>query len=120
VALHEFAHALDSSGGVADGTPPLEPGDLAKWAYVLHRHYDRLLHLARAGTPSTLDHYGASNEAEFFAVATEAFFERPLRLRSEEQELYEALRAVYNQDPAALVLSSPLSAPTSRTADPAG
>ena len=100
VVLHEFAHELDAGDGQMDGVPPLEGTDLATWAYVLHHHYARLLRFARRGKPSTLDRYGATDEAEFFAVATEAFFERPEVLKREEPELYEALVQVYHQDPA--------------------
>jgi len=101
VVLHEFAHVLDSSTGDTDGVPPLETGDVATWAYVLHKHYSHLLRLARRDRPTTLDHYGATNKAEFFAVATESFFEQPEKLKGEEPELYDALTRVYHQDPAA-------------------
>jgi len=101
VVLHEFAHELDASDGKMDGLPPLEGTGLRTWAYVLHRHYHRLLRWARQEKPSTLDPYGATDEAEFFAVATEAFFERPKKVKHQEPELYEALRQVYHQDPAA-------------------
>jgi len=101
VVLHEFAHVLDSGSGAMDGVPPLEKSDLATWAYVLHRHYARLLRFARKDRPASLDHYGAASKAEFFAVATETFFEKPQVLKRQEPELYDALCKVYRQDTAA-------------------
>lgn len=68
---------------------------------MLESDFERLLREAEAGTPGVLDHYGATSQAEFFAVATEAFFERAADLRLERPALYEALRIYYGQDPAA-------------------
>ena len=84
-----------------DGTPPLESRrQYASWARVLGAEYDALRRASEAGRPSVLDEYGAENPAEFFAVATEAFFERPMELREEHRALYEELRVFYRQDPA--------------------
>jgi Mlc titration factor MtfA (ptsG expression regulator) len=58
---------------------------------------------ARTGRKSLLDHYGATNEAEFFAVASECFFERPVQLRTRHAELYEELARYYGQDPAGAI-----------------
>ena len=58
----------------------------------------------RAGNPHPpLRPYAATNPSEFFAVATESFFDRPLDLRAAEPELYDVLRSYYRQDPAARV-----------------
>ena len=102
LVFHEFAHQLDFESGGADGTPPLESSrQYASWARVLGAELDALRRASEAGSPSVLDEYGAENPAEFFAVATEAFFERPLELRTRHAALYDELRAFYRQDPAA-------------------
>lgn len=102
VVLHEFAHQLDGSGGQFDGVPRLPDATaLASWAMMLETQFEHLVIEAQAGTQGVLDHYGATDRAEFFAVATEAFFERPTELRLERPALYEALRGYYGQDPAA-------------------
>lgn len=101
VALHEFAHELDKEDGWADGVPPLGSRSAVRtWGRVLAEHYDRLRQQADRGEPSALDAYGATNKAEFFAVATETFFENPHKLRATAPDLYEMLRAYYRQDPA--------------------
>jgi len=101
VILHEFAHQLDQEDGAADGTPELERWAFyAPWARVLSEHYLGLRRAARGGGRTVLDKYGATNEAEFFAVATEVFFERPALLRSRHPELYEELSRYFGQDPA--------------------
>ena len=104
VVYHEFAHKLDMLDGTADGTPPLADQDqLAEWVTVCSREYLRLRLLAEKGHKTFLDAYGATNEAEFFAVATEEFFDRPLALQEHAPDLYHILRAYYNQDPAGRV-----------------
>ena len=101
VVLHEFAHQLDATGGQFDGTPRLPNATaLASWTSMLDMNFEQLVSEAEAGTLGVLDHYGATNRAEFFAVATEAFFERPTELQRERPALYEALRRYYGQDPA--------------------
>jgi Mlc titration factor MtfA (ptsG expression regulator) len=101
VTLHEFAHQLDQQDGVADGTPALQtPSAVRHWAAVIARHYDDLVSAAASGRDTVLDYYGATNKAEFFAVATETFFEQPIQLRQQQPELYDALREFYGQDPA--------------------
>jgi Mlc titration factor MtfA (ptsG expression regulator) len=101
VVLHEFAHQLDGASGNFDGVPRIPDATaLSSWTAMLQSDFDRLIRDAEAGTPGVLDHYGATNQAEFFAVATEAFFERPAELQLERPALYEALRIYYRQDPA--------------------
>jgi len=107
VVFHELAHALDMLDHHADGTPLLDGrADYTRWASVLNASFITLREHAARAEPSVLDAYGATNEAEFFAVATEAFFSIPVRLRSAEPELYEVLAAFYRQDPAARHASS--------------
>jgi Mlc titration factor MtfA (ptsG expression regulator) len=102
LVFHEFAHALDMRDGAVDGTPPLDGRErLRTWFTVMTRHYEELRAAASEGRPSLLDPYGATNVAEFFAVATEVFFERAADLASEAPDLYAVLRDFYRQDPAA-------------------
>jgi Mlc titration factor MtfA (ptsG expression regulator) len=102
VVLHEFAHQLDYLDGVIDGTPPLRSsGDYKTWQEVMTREYEQLRAAAESGRPTLLDTYGAESHAEFFAVATEAFFERGLQMYARHPELYAVLSAYYGQDPAA-------------------
>lgn len=103
LVLHEFAHQLDQEDGAGDGAPILPARSMyAAWARVLGREFDRLVRDAEHEHRTLLDQYGATDPAEFFAVATETFFERPRQLRERHLELYEQLREFYRQDPAAL------------------
>ncbi|MGH7497562.1 MAG: zinc-dependent peptidase [Gemmatimonadales bacterium] len=114
VVLHEFAHQLDMASGQADGTPRLPNATaLSSWSAMLERDFERLSREAEAGSQGVLDHYGATNPAEFFAVATEAFFERPAELQRERPVLYDALRDYYRQDLAATAASGETASSTS-------
>jgi len=98
VVLHEFAHKLDMLDGTIDGTPLLPREVRADWVRVCTEVYDDLV----AGVPRPpMRWYGATNPGEFFAVATEVFFEQPQELAALEPELYDVLRRFYRQDPAA-------------------
>jgi len=100
VIYHEFAHKLDMLDGAADGTPPLrDRAEYRDWVQTCSREYLRLKHDAEKGQPTFLDAYGATNEAEFFAVATEQFFDRPRQLHSHAPDLYRVLKEYYRQDP---------------------
>ncbi len=102
--LHEFAHLLDMEDGAADGTPKLRHlSQYESWAKVMQDEYERLRSRANLDRYTVLDTYGATNAAEFFAVATEAFFEKPTVLRKRHPELYEELKSFYQQDPATLL-----------------
>jgi Mlc titration factor MtfA (ptsG expression regulator) len=102
LVLHEFAHQLDEESGDADGAPVLPSSSMyAEWARVLGREYDRIVRDVERDRRTFLDEYAAESPAEFFAVATEFFFEKPVQLKSKHPELYEQLRAYYRQDPAA-------------------
>lgn len=99
VVYHEFAHKLDMLDGAADGTPPLVDSDqFGEWVAVCTREFARLRLLAGQGHKTFLDAYGAKNEAEFFAVATEEFFDRPIMLQRHSPDLYHVLNAYYCQD----------------------
>jgi tetratricopeptide (TPR) repeat protein len=101
LVIHEFAHKLAELGDPITGVPLLEDADLAeRWDTVINTEYERLIEDAAYQRPSLLDHYGAENRTEFFAVATECFFLQPTALRQRHQRLYELLAAFYRQDPA--------------------
>ncbi len=101
VVFHEFAHKLDMLDGAADGVPPL--GDNAQyksWQEVCRREYEFLVRRTDRGLRSFLDEYGATHPAEFFAVATEYFFEKSKKMKQRRPLLYEVLQGFYRQDPA--------------------
>lgn len=101
VVLHEFAHKLDEENGALDGVPALADDTTQKaWMDVLGREYDLLRLRARNATDGVLDDYGATSPAEFFAVTTEAFFERARELSLRHPRLYETLREYFQVDPA--------------------
>ena len=100
VVFHEFAHQLDQESPGAPGSPRLRRlADYAAWASVMDSGYERLLERVEKGKRTFLDRYGATNPAEFFAVATEAFFEKPVPFRRRLPELFELLREYYGLDP---------------------
>jgi Mlc titration factor MtfA (ptsG expression regulator) len=115
VVFHEFAHQLDSSGGRGDSTPVLQDrSSFIAWARALGEDFEKFRRFVGAnnhsGSPNAtdgvggpvpvLDEYGATDPAEFFAVATESFFERPQDLQQRYPRLYEELKRFYQQDPA--------------------
>lgn len=96
--VHEFAHALDRASGQFDGTPVLKSLDLYRpWAEVMSKHFLNL-RKGRAIERKVLDEYGALNEAEFFAVATEAFFEKPEQMQERLPDLYAELARFYGYE----------------------
>lgn len=100
VVIHEFAHQLDQENGPANGAPRIAGrAHRARWAEVMGREFAELQLRLRDGRHSMLDAYGASDPAEFFAVASEAFFEQPSRLAAEHGALYAQLRSFYKVDP---------------------
>jgi hypothetical protein len=101
VVFHEFAHQLDHEDRVTDydGFLPNEPVQ-SRWREVLEREFSALIADDDAGHRTFLDPYGAESPAEFFAVATESFFEMPVEMKARHPELYDLLRSYYRQDPA--------------------
>ena len=101
VVYHEFAHQLDMLDGTVDGTPPLsDEVQRQRWIDVCTREFD----LLRRGDESILREYGAVDTGEFFAVATETFFTRPVELAEQKPDLYDVMRQFYRQHPAARAL----------------
>lgn len=101
VVLHEFAHQLDQEGGSASGVPILEKrSDYINWARVFSREYETLRSELEQGWETVIDEYGATDPAEFFAVVTETFFEKPFQMEKKHTELYNELKRYYKLNPA--------------------
>jgi len=100
LVIHEFAHQLDQSDGIADGAPALfSREEQQKWAGVFRDAYALHGKYRQRGKKLVIDDYGATNPAEFFAVASETFFERPKKLSIRYPELYERLKCFYGLNP---------------------
>lgn len=100
VALHEFAHQLDHESGATNGAPFLgSKAGYHRWAKVMTAEFERLQRAAYLGDATLLDHYGATEPAEFFAVVTESFFEQPQALRTQHPDLFEQLQQYYRVNP---------------------
>jgi Mlc titration factor MtfA (ptsG expression regulator) len=107
LVFHEFAHQLDHEDDQSDGTPLLNGnmsstdalGATASWARIFSKEYEDFCRDTKSGADTVMDSYGATNRAEFFAVATECFFEKPNQLFKKHPDLYTALKDFYRQDP---------------------
>lgn len=100
VAMHEFAHQLDQEDGAADGAPILEDRSAYRsWAEVLSQEFILLQKKKKKRKRSVFNKYGATNPAEFFAVVTESFFEKPKQFKKKHPELYEELQGYYKVNP---------------------
>jgi Mlc titration factor MtfA (ptsG expression regulator) len=100
VIYHEFAHKLDMLDGATDGTPPFhDRAECRDWVLTCSREYLRLKQDIGKGRKSFLDAYAATSEAEFFAVATEQFFDKPGSMIEHAPDLYRVLKEYYRQDP---------------------
>ncbi len=101
VVLHEFAHKLDEQTGSMNGLPPLsESSHYQEWSHVLNNEFLSLKHRSTHRKNSVLDEYGTISPAEFFAVATESFFEKPQQMKKKLPELYRQFQRFYEIDPA--------------------
>jgi Mlc titration factor MtfA (ptsG expression regulator) len=101
VVMHEFAHQLDQDNGIANGAPYVGRGALQQaWARVMNQEFEALRDRLANALPSLIDPHAATSPAEFFAVATEHFFEQPAALAADHPALYEQLRRCYRLDPA--------------------
>lgn len=102
VIIHEFAHELDFEDGLADGTPVLEPSSYSKWSEVFSQTFDALQEQMAKGEPSEsitlLGTYALTNEAEFFAVCSECFFEIPSEFKKYFPNIYQELQHFYRLD----------------------
>ncbi|HEV8688950.1 MAG TPA: M90 family metallopeptidase [Ideonella sp.] len=102
LVIHEFAHQLDQERGRATGAPFLgQRGRYARWAAVMSNEFGRLRQQLARGEETLLSPYAATEPAEFFAVASEVFFERPREMADRHAALYEQLARYYAVDPLA-------------------
>lgn len=95
VGIHEFVHLLDKADGATDGYPEmlLQQPFLIPWMKLMHREIAAI----KAGK-SDINVYGSTNEAEFFSVVSEYFFQQPERLEKNNPELFEMLERIFRQD----------------------
>lgn len=95
-AIHEFVHLLDKADGATDGLPEyMIPADLVKpWMKYMHQAIRDIRE-----HHSDINPYAGTNEAEFFAVISEYFFQKPHLLEEHHPELYRILEATYRQQP---------------------
>ena len=101
VVIHEFAHVIDMADGVADGVPPLpDAASQRAWHDTLMVEFDTFSSRVVCGYDTVVDPYGAEAPAEFFAVATEAFFVTPEALKAEQPVMYRLLSSYFKQNPA--------------------
>lgn len=102
VVLHEFAHYLDHSldGSLSDSSSGRSRAEFMRWHEVFEREYDALCDAVDRDEPTLIDPYATEHPAEFFAVATETFFELPRELRAQHPHLYAQLAKYYGLDPA--------------------
>ncbi len=100
VVIHEFAHQLDQEKGHANGAPYLSHRKRYKrWSQVFNAEFARLQEQVSAQQPSLFSDYGATNPAEFFAVASEVFFEQSHVMAAQYPELYRELWVLYCVNP---------------------
>ncbi len=102
LVFHEFAHQLDAENGEDDGVPALDRGLDRNWQRVMGDEFRRLREQSDRGEETFLDPYGAESPAEFFAVATEAYFEEGAEMKTRHPDLYRLLKAFYRVDGASL------------------
>jgi len=119
VVIHEFAHQLDGATGETNGAPPMPSAEASReWSRVLAREFDELRAQLRHTPRTFLGRYAATSPAEFFAVATEKFFEEPIELRERHRDLYEQLKSYFRQDAAERFETWRRKRPTTTTTTP--
>jgi len=98
--IHEFAHCLDGLDGEMGGSLTFDdPATTLRWKHVCNSEFEALSAAAQRGQSTLLDYYGATNQAEFFAVCSETFFERPRQFKLRHSELFDLLVEYYHIDP---------------------
>lgn len=106
LVFHEFAHQLDYDyGATSQIESDHEQSSYLSWAWVVGNEYNNLLQALKRNQQTLIDEYGATNLAEFFAVVTECFFEKPNELQKKHPELYQQLKEFYQQDPSSYIKS---------------
>lgn len=99
VVIHEFAHQLDMrNGGGADGYPVIESPEVAgQWSRLMPQAFDELRRLCQQGIPAVFDCYGATSQAEFFAVVSESYFEQPDAFKEVWPDVFQLFDDFYRQ-----------------------
>jgi len=99
-AIHEFVHLVDKVDGDVNGTPAwlLDKENAMPWLHLIHQNIQKIRE-----NNSDINPYGATNESEFFAVASEYFFENPVMFKEKHPELYDMLEKIFRQDPVAKI-----------------
>ncbi|MES2777847.1 MAG: M90 family metallopeptidase [Bacteroidota bacterium] len=102
-AIHEFVHLVDKADGVIDGIPSwlIDKENAMPWLHLIHKNIQAIRE-----NNSDINPYGATNESEFFAVASEYFFSTPLLFKERHPELYEMLEKIFRQDPGQLAIGN--------------
>jgi len=103
VVIHEFAHQVDGLDGAIDGLPPLPAARRRAWAVAIADSRERFAEALDDGRATPFDDYADESPAEFFAVASECFFQDPHRLARFDPVLYDLLMEAWRQDPRARV-----------------
>jgi Mlc titration factor MtfA (ptsG expression regulator) len=104
LVFHEFAHQLDYDyGATSHIESENDQSSYLSWGWVVGNEYNNLLEALKRNQKTLIDEYGATNLAEFFAVVTEYFFEKPHELQKKHPELYQQLKEFYQQDPATYI-----------------
>jgi Mlc titration factor MtfA (ptsG expression regulator) len=100
LVIHEFAHKLDMQNGIANGFPPLHRGmSRQAWVNAFTAGYSDFQEKQQRGINIGIDSYAATAPAEYFAVLSEVFFERPALLAKHYPDIYDQLVLYYKQDP---------------------
>ena len=93
-AIHEFVHLIDEQNGHFDGIPSLlDKQYVAPWLDLVYQEIEKI-----KSQKSDIDSYGATNDVEFFAVASEYFFEKPHKMKADYPALYQMLTRIFHQD----------------------
>lgn len=99
VVMHEFAHKLDEQTAAMNGSPVLSSRAQQDWSKIMSHEFERQQRRSARGQSGVIDDYGATSPAEFFAVVTETFFEKPRQLFKHHPELYEQFQEFYQLNP---------------------
>lgn len=100
LVIHEFAHQLDEMDGFINGTPHLANRELAeRWHTAMNQEFERLQSDVERGVSTFLGDYAATDDTEFFSVASERFFMQPEKLRQFHRQLFDLLADFYRVDP---------------------
>ncbi|MCX7548923.1 zinc-dependent peptidase [Xanthomarina sp. F1114] len=91
--IHEFVHLIDKQDGITDGVPEtlLQRPYVIPWLKIIHKEMEAI-----NDNKSDIRNYGGTNEAEFFAVASEYFFEKPELMKKNHPDLYQMLKACFS------------------------